>query len=170
MVYDELDMLQRLKHPHIVKFVDWFESRVSALLRFPVLFRPVGLFANRTNITLSPSWRLAASCSTASANKANSQRRMPHRPLSRCLVRLTTFTARMSSIEVRLLLFASSPTRGVADPFYRSQAREPPLQDQSARFRACTRRLWYRQDARQQGRGPHHHGGVVRICSARSDA
>jgi len=28
MVYDELDMLQRLHHPHIVKFVDWFESRV----------------------------------------------------------------------------------------------------------------------------------------------
>lgn len=27
MVYDELNMLQRLKHPHIVKFVDWFESR-----------------------------------------------------------------------------------------------------------------------------------------------
>lgn len=28
MVYDELEMLQRMKHPHIVKFVDWFESRV----------------------------------------------------------------------------------------------------------------------------------------------
>ncbi|KAL6869570.1 Calmodulin-dependent protein kinase cmk2 [Amphichorda felina] len=27
MVYDELRMLQTLKHPHIVKFVDWFESR-----------------------------------------------------------------------------------------------------------------------------------------------
>ncbi|KAI1182321.1 calcium/calmodulin-dependent protein kinase [Nemania serpens] len=27
MVLDELDMLQRLRHPHIVKFVDWFESR-----------------------------------------------------------------------------------------------------------------------------------------------
>jgi calcium/calmodulin-dependent protein kinase I len=27
MVLDELDMLQRLNHPHIVKFVDWFESR-----------------------------------------------------------------------------------------------------------------------------------------------
>lgn len=27
MVLDELDMLQRLKHPHIVKFRDWFESR-----------------------------------------------------------------------------------------------------------------------------------------------
>ncbi|RCI15373.1 hypothetical protein L249_7039 [Ophiocordyceps polyrhachis-furcata BCC 54312] len=27
MVYDELDMLQRLKHEHIVKFIDWFESR-----------------------------------------------------------------------------------------------------------------------------------------------
>lgn len=28
MVYDELQMLQRLQHPHIVKFFDWFESRV----------------------------------------------------------------------------------------------------------------------------------------------
>ncbi|OJD32878.1 calcium calmodulin-dependent protein kinase [Diplodia corticola] len=27
MVYDELEMLQRLKHPHIVRFHDWFESR-----------------------------------------------------------------------------------------------------------------------------------------------
>lgn len=32
MVWDELDMLQRLKHPHIVRFVDWFESRVCACL------------------------------------------------------------------------------------------------------------------------------------------
>ena len=28
MVYDELQMLQRMKHPHIVRFHDWFESRV----------------------------------------------------------------------------------------------------------------------------------------------
>jgi calcium/calmodulin-dependent protein kinase I len=28
MVQDELQMLQTFKHPHIVKFVDWFESRV----------------------------------------------------------------------------------------------------------------------------------------------
>ncbi|KAL1952438.1 hypothetical protein VTO42DRAFT_5478 [Malbranchea cinnamomea] len=27
MVYDELDMLQRLNHPHIVRFHDWFESK-----------------------------------------------------------------------------------------------------------------------------------------------
>jgi len=27
MVYDELDLLQRLHHPHIVRFHDWFESR-----------------------------------------------------------------------------------------------------------------------------------------------
>ncbi|KAL2129704.1 hypothetical protein VTI74DRAFT_7421 [Chaetomium olivicolor] len=27
MVLDELDLLQRLNHPHIVKFVDWFESK-----------------------------------------------------------------------------------------------------------------------------------------------
>lgn len=37
MVYDELDMLQRLKHPHIVKFVDWFESRVSTQLPLSVV-------------------------------------------------------------------------------------------------------------------------------------
>jgi hypothetical protein len=30
MVYDELEMLQRMQHPHIVKFHDWFESRVSS--------------------------------------------------------------------------------------------------------------------------------------------
>lgn len=29
MVYDELEMLQRMHHPHIVKFHDWFESRVG---------------------------------------------------------------------------------------------------------------------------------------------
>lgn len=28
MVYDELEMLQKLHHPHIIQFVDWFESRV----------------------------------------------------------------------------------------------------------------------------------------------
>ncbi|KAF7508123.1 hypothetical protein GJ744_009564 [Endocarpon pusillum] len=27
MVYDELSMLQKLHHPHIVEFVDWFESK-----------------------------------------------------------------------------------------------------------------------------------------------
>ncbi|ODH12603.1 CAMK/CAMK1/CAMK1-CMK protein kinase [Paracoccidioides brasiliensis] len=29
MVYDELDMLQRLHHPNIVRFHDWFESRLA---------------------------------------------------------------------------------------------------------------------------------------------
>ncbi len=28
MVVDELRMLREMRHPHIVKFVDWFESRV----------------------------------------------------------------------------------------------------------------------------------------------
>lgn len=31
MVYDELQMLQKMHHPHIVKFHDWFESKVSIL-------------------------------------------------------------------------------------------------------------------------------------------
>ena len=29
MVYDELQLLQSLNHPHIVRFIDWFESRVG---------------------------------------------------------------------------------------------------------------------------------------------
>lgn len=28
MVYDEMVLLQRMKHPHIVRFHDWFESKV----------------------------------------------------------------------------------------------------------------------------------------------
>jgi calcium/calmodulin-dependent protein kinase I len=28
MVYDEMEMLQKMKHPHIVKFFEWFESKV----------------------------------------------------------------------------------------------------------------------------------------------
>ena len=28
MVYDEMLLLQRMKHPHIVRFHDWFESKV----------------------------------------------------------------------------------------------------------------------------------------------
>ncbi len=41
MVYDELAMLQRLQHPHIVRFFDWFESRVgdAVLLCCPSLTR-----------------------------------------------------------------------------------------------------------------------------------
>lgn len=31
MVYDELEMLQKMKHPHIVRFHDWFESRVRSV-------------------------------------------------------------------------------------------------------------------------------------------
>jgi calcium/calmodulin-dependent protein kinase I len=36
MVYDELEVLQRMNHPNIVHFRDWFESRV--------LFSPLWLF------------------------------------------------------------------------------------------------------------------------------
>ena len=51
MVYDELDMLQRLKHPHIVKFVDWFESRVCRTIKNPFLFHLALTGNNRTNTT-----------------------------------------------------------------------------------------------------------------------
>lgn len=101
MVYDELDMLQRLKHPHIVKFVDWFESRVSALPScFPSCARPAGLPANRINTTSLPSWRPVANCSTAFANRASLQRKTPLRPSSRSLAQWTIYMARMLSTEV----------------------------------------------------------------------
>ena len=32
MVYDEMVLLQRIKHPHIVRFHDWFESKVRTWL------------------------------------------------------------------------------------------------------------------------------------------
>lgn len=48
MVYDELEMLQKMKHPHIVKFHDWFESRVYNM---EVAERGIGvLTAYRTSI------------------------------------------------------------------------------------------------------------------------
>ncbi len=30
MVYDEMVLLQRMKHPNIVRFHDWFESKVTS--------------------------------------------------------------------------------------------------------------------------------------------
>jgi Protein kinase domain len=50
MVYDELAMLQKLHHPHIVQFVDWFESRVRNV---PALERYyVDVNSDRTNTIL----------------------------------------------------------------------------------------------------------------------
>lgn len=48
MVYDELEMLQKMKHPHIVKFHDWFESRVCTRRMHG---RAQDLTALRTNTT-----------------------------------------------------------------------------------------------------------------------
>ena len=77
MVYDELEMLQRMKHPHIVKFEDWFESRVSLIWSGVEGYDSSHAF--RTNITSSHSWLLEENCSTVSASKEDSQRRMHRR-------------------------------------------------------------------------------------------
>ena len=107
MVYDELDMLQRLKHPNIVRFVDWFESRVSGACGLTTAIRsgvPKANELDRTNTTSSLSWRLVASCSTGSVSRASSRRRTPPRLSGRFSGLSTTFTARMSSTEVRSLI------------------------------------------------------------------
>jgi calcium/calmodulin-dependent protein kinase I len=54
MVYDELAMLQKLHHPHIVQFVDWFESKVCC---FHVVNQLCLSNHCRTNTTLSRSWQ-----------------------------------------------------------------------------------------------------------------
>lgn len=104
MVYDELDMLQRLKHPHIVRFVDWFESRVRRLV--VTLRERLGHWANtdRTNTTSSRSWLKAASYLIESASRESSPRRMPHKQSSRSSAPSTIFTRIMLFIEVSPLL------------------------------------------------------------------
>jgi serine/threonine protein kinase len=80
MVYDELEMLQKLHHPHIVQFVDWFESRVC----LGVALRGIRLTAARTSSTSSHNWLPEESCSTESAIRASSLRKMHRRRSDRC--------------------------------------------------------------------------------------
>jgi hypothetical protein len=100
MVYDELEMLQRMKHPHIVKFHDWFESRVSTGALDPCEAEPN---LRRTNTTSSPNWRRAESCSTGSARRASSRRRTRPRRSVKSSTPSTISTTTMSSTEVECL-------------------------------------------------------------------
>jgi calcium/calmodulin-dependent protein kinase I len=53
MVYDELQMLQKLRHPHIVRFHDWFESRVRhGVLSVDVMCHTNANLLCRTNTIL----------------------------------------------------------------------------------------------------------------------
>lgn len=82
MVYDEMEMLQRMHHPHIVKFYEWFESKV----------RPYGLdkltccltALLRTSTISSLSSQPVESFSIAYVRRANSQRKMLQRRSDRC--------------------------------------------------------------------------------------
>jgi hypothetical protein len=96
MVYDELEMLQRMKHPHIVKFVDWFESRVSS-------GNPSGVgytYRFRINTTSSLSLPQEASYSIVSASKEDSQKKMPLKPFDRFSKLSIISTITMSSTGV----------------------------------------------------------------------
>lgn len=107
MVYDELEMLQRMKHPHIVKFEDWFESRVSLIWSGVEGYDSSHAF--RTNITSSHNWLLEENCSIGSARREDSQRRMHHRLFDRSLRRSITSTITMSFIEVSILNVVFAP-------------------------------------------------------------
>lgn len=96
MVYDELEMLQRMKHPHIVRFVDWFESRVG----LQCLMERTEADLNRTNTTSSRNWQLEESCSIASASKADSQKKMLRKQLDKSWKLSTTYTITTLFTEV----------------------------------------------------------------------
>jgi serine/threonine protein kinase len=99
MVYDELGMLQKLKHPHIVQFVDWFESRVNQAIQHQVRQRTDHHF-NRTSSTLSPSSPPVESSLTEFASRAGSLRKMPRRRSSKFSPLLTTCTTTTLSTEI----------------------------------------------------------------------
>jgi calcium/calmodulin-dependent protein kinase I len=98
MVYDELKMLQNLNHPHIVRFHDWFESRVSCSI---IWGRDTNLLTwCRTSTTLLHNWLPAENCSTEFVTRANSQRKMLHKLSDKSLKQSTISTNAISSIEV----------------------------------------------------------------------
>lgn len=74
MVYDELAMLESLHHPHIVKFHDWFESRVGATDP-RILWYKAMLTSYRTNTISSPNLRQEESCLTESASMGSLPKR-----------------------------------------------------------------------------------------------
>lgn len=98
MVYDEMVLLQRMKHPHIVRFHDWFESKVRSN---PMMLGSHADNTRRISIILLLSWLPAESSLTGFANLANSPRRMPRKQFDRSLKQSTIFTTTMWSIEVR---------------------------------------------------------------------
>jgi hypothetical protein len=148
MVYDELDMLQRLKHPHIVKFVDWFESRVRIFPAPAPLLQPADApRLPRTSTTSSPSWPPVVSCSTGSVNRASSPRRTPRRPSVRSSRPSTTSTRTTSSTEARPPPIPPMSTTPADPSRDRPQAREPPLHQPRHRIRPRPRRFRHCQDA-----------------------
>jgi serine/threonine protein kinase len=97
MVYDELEMLQKMKHKHIVRFVDWFESRVcTGRQQVMALLTSSG----RTNTTLSPNSQPVESSLIVFANRASSRRKTPLKPFAKFSRLWTISTITMSFTEV----------------------------------------------------------------------
>lgn len=57
MVYDEMEMLQKMKHPHIVKFHEWFESKVLA-------YHPPDITAYKADTNTQDKWYIVTELAT----------------------------------------------------------------------------------------------------------
>lgn len=98
MVYDEMEMLHNMRHPHIVRFHEWFESKVGRLGRsYKCRLLMEG---HRINGISLPSWPPAANCSIGFAKRENSRRRMPLKRYAKCSTRSITCMGRTLCIEV----------------------------------------------------------------------
>ena len=74
MVYDEMVLLQRMRHKNIVRFHDWFESKVRLTAKTDANLRLT--VRSRTNTTSLRNWPRAANYSIGYASTASSRRRM----------------------------------------------------------------------------------------------
>ena len=112
MVYDELEMLQRMHHPHIVKFVDWFESKVRV-----GNLEADGLADKRPriNTTLSLNWQREESCLTVSVSREGSRRKMRRRLSDRSLKLWIICTRTMLFTEVRYACFLRQSMLTISD-------------------------------------------------------
>lgn len=101
--------------------------------------------------------------------RASSQKRTVRRLYVKSLRLSTTFTTGTLYIGVSLIdPFPSSDSLLILDR--RSETRKPPLRLKGRRLSSSPGRLWYCENAREEGRSPHNNGWFIWLCCTRGHA